>query len=235
MTQIDPSTTPTNTWRNWLPTLALLTVALALPALGAIGLAQPIRSAADALRDQTLWSAPLFITAAALLAGTALLPTHAISLAAGYIFGVTLGTPLALAAVLIATTLGVQLAKRLGSNHLRQWVDQHPTARRLTSLIDTPNRSAILAITLLRLPPQVPFALANALAALLNLPLTPLLIGTALGMLPRVALVTYLGSQLAAWDQGTTSTNTLLLALASATIALLGLSLLARHTLRHTT
>ncbi|WP_428387949.1 TVP38/TMEM64 family protein [Mucisphaera sp.] len=227
-TTVETLDTPTRGWRAWLPTIGLLGVAVLLPALGALGLAGPIRGAADVLHEQAGWTMPLFVLAAALLAGVAILPTHAVSLAAGYVYGLALGLPAAMVAVLAASGLGYALAGRLSNRQLRGWIDRHPTGQRLAAnLIDAETGRAILVFTLARLPPQVPFAFANVLAAMLSLRLVPFLIGTAVGMLPRVALVVYLGSQLAAWDAGTTSTEMLVQAVASALIGLIGLSWLA--------
>jgi len=210
-------------------------MALLLPLAGALLLAEPIQASAEWLKLQVHWTAPLVILAAGLLAGFALLPTHAISLAAGYVYGMALGLPVALLAVVIAAAIGNLAARRLSGAQLRAWVDARPMGRRLAAtLIDARGLRAVAAITLVRLPPQVPFALANVLAAMLRVRPGVFLTGTLMGMAPRVALVVWLGSELAVWDPTAAPPGSLLLALAAALVGFLGLGLLAWRALRPT-
>ncbi|MEM6393649.1 MAG: hypothetical protein AAF797_12815, partial [Planctomycetota bacterium] len=58
------------------------------------------------------------------------------------------------------------------------------------------------AVGLCRLPPQVPFALGNVVGAAVGVRVTPFVVGTVLGMGPRVAAVVWLGSELGAFERG---------------------------------
>jgi uncharacterized membrane protein YdjX (TVP38/TMEM64 family) len=87
-------------------------------------------------------------------------------------------------------------------------------------------------VALARLPPQVPFALGNVLAASLRLPLRPMLIGTAIGMAPRVGLVVWLGAELSAWDPAAAPPMSLFLSLAAAVLGLGGLGVWAGVAMR---
>jgi len=51
-------------------------------------------------------------------------------------------------------------------------------------------------VTLVRLPPNSPFAITNLVLASVKVPLAAYILGTAAGMLPRTALVVFLASKL---------------------------------------
>jgi uncharacterized membrane protein YdjX (TVP38/TMEM64 family) len=72
------------------------------------------------------------------------------------------------------------------------------------AMIDARGRRAVIAVTLARLPPQVPFAMGNVLAASAGVRVAPFLAGTALGMLPRVSLVVAIGAGLSELEAGAT-------------------------------
>jgi uncharacterized membrane protein YdjX (TVP38/TMEM64 family) len=209
---------------SWRPVLLLGAVAVMLPVLGAAGLLEPMRTAAGLLREQGLSGALAFALVAAGLCGVAVLPTHAVSLLAGYVLGLALGVPAAVVGVLGGTLLGYELACRLSAPRLRALIDARPSGRALArAMVDATGWRAVMAVTLVRLPPQVPFALGNVLAAGTGVRRGPLLAGTALGMLPRITIVVALGAQLAAWDLSRTSPWMIAAAVAGAVLGLGGL------------
>lgn len=172
-----------------------------------------------------VWAAPLMMLVIVVGAGLALTPTHLTSLASGYLLGMGVGLTTAMVGVLGATWLGFALARRLDGARLRAAAERKPVGRMLTeAMLSGDRRRAILALTLARLPPQVPFALGNVLAASLGVPAGALLIGTAAGMLPRVALVVWVGSALSAWTPGAAPPGALWLALGGGLVGLGGLA-----------
>lgn len=201
-------------------------VVLPLVGLAAVGglfgerLSEPIVVAA--------WVAPLAAGVIAITAGLALTPTHLTSLVSGYLFGMSAGLATAMVGVLGGTWLGYTLARGFDGDRLRSAVERRPVGRLLAeAMLGGDRRRAILALTLARLPPQVPFALGNVLAASLRAPLGTLLIGTAIGMLPRVALVVWVGAALSTWDPGAGAPGALWLALGGGLVGLGGLGLWA--------
>ncbi|MFZ4575775.1 MAG: VTT domain-containing protein, partial [Phycisphaerales bacterium] len=54
----------------------------------------------------------------------------------------------------------------------------------------------LLIVTLLRLPPNSPFAMTNLLLSSVRVPLPIYVVGTALGMAPRTLLVAYVASKI---------------------------------------
>lgn len=100
------------------------------------------------------------------------------------------------------------------------------------ALIDAPTGRAILVVALARLPPQMPFAMGNVLAASSGVRLIPLVIGTALGMAPRIGLVVWIGAELSTWKPGTPIPVSLGWAVASAVVGFGGLALWSWRLLR---
>lgn len=199
-----PSATPSRSRHAWLSVGRagfVVALATALPGVGAILLLGTVITNATFFEVESVVTAlPLLIgmyLAGSLLCGTALLPTHALSLLAGWTFGGIIGLLLAWLAVTTASLLGYILGKTLGGDGLNQWMQQQPKLQPIhhALILASPKRTTIL-IALLRLSPVMPFAATNALLATLGIRLIPFLIGTTIGMFPRVAAVVLLGAGL---------------------------------------
>ena len=168
----------------------------------------------------------------AVACGLAIAPTHGISLAAGFIFGPVLGTAAAILAVIAGSAIGWRLASLAVGTRLRASIDRTAAGRAIASaMIEARGARSVLAVTLARLPPQVPFALGNVVAASAGVRLSALLPGTAAGMLPRVALVAWIGAELASFGPGG-DPRLVIFSIAAATVALLGLGVWSWRTLR---
>jgi uncharacterized membrane protein YdjX (TVP38/TMEM64 family) len=187
---------------------------------------------AEAVSLSAGWAVPIAVMVAG-VTGLALLPTHVSSLACGYVLGVTAGLPAAWAGVVGGAAVGWAIASRLEPEALRRAIERRRLGRRLAAaMLEAGPGRATLAVALARLPPQVPFALGNVLAASLRLPLRPMLIGTAIGMAPRVGLVVWLGAELSAWDPAAAPPMSLFLSLAAAVLGLGGLGVWAGVAMR---
>jgi|GEM_PF-1987613 len=199
---------------------------LALPLLGLWGGFLGAAEWGPELKDAGWWLLPVYLVVAGTLTGLALLPSHLTSLLSGFLFGFIGGLPLALGVVLIGSGLGYLLSRRYAGGDLRMLVDRSKWGRRLaTALIDAPNLKAIFVVALVRLPPQVPFALGNVLAASSGVRLLPLVVGTVLGMAPRVGLVVWVGAELSRWELGAPIPSPLLWAVAASAVGFGGLAL----------
>ena len=203
--------------------VALAIICVLLPAVGALGLFGPIQEAAEYLRERGTTYLPIFVVIAALGCGLAVLPTHAISLAAGFIFGPIIGLCAALMSIVLGAMLGWAVTGRLVGRSLRDVVDCSSIGAKIAgAMIDARGLQAVLAVTLARLPPQVPFALGNAIAASLKVRFAAFVSGTAMGMLPRVLLVVWIGSQLTVM-QREGGNATLIFSILASVIAMIGL------------
>lgn len=198
---------------------------LALPLLGLWGGILGTAEWGTELREAGWWLIPVYLMIAGTLIGLALLPSHLTSLLSGFLFGFAGGFPLALGAVLIGSGLGYMLSRRYAGGDLRKLADRSKWGRRLaTGLIDAPDLKAIFVVALVRLPSQVPFALGNVLAASCGVRLLPLVVGTVLGMAPRVGLVVWVGAELSRWELGAPIPSPLLWAVAASLVGFGGLA-----------
>ncbi len=221
----DPAQPKTGRFRLWRVVVAC-GLGLTLPLVGVLlGIAGVFNGISD-LRDAGWWLAPTYLLAGGLLVGFALVPSHLTSLLAGLLFGFTLGLPIATGIVLIGVFIGYSLGRRYAGDDLRALVDRSRWGRKLASaLIDAPTGKAIVVVALARLPPQMPFAMGNVLAASSGVRLIPLVIGTAIGMAPRIGLVVWIGAELSTWTPGTPIPVGLGWALGSAVVGFGGLAL----------
>jgi len=216
----DEASSDSSLWR--LVGLALL--AVALPGLAVVlGLTTGMETVTETLqtiREHAWIGALVIVVAGAMACGLALLPTHGLSLVSGYLLGSMWGALAAILAVTLASGIGWWITRGLTGQRLRAVIGRSKAGRSLSQvMIDSQGFRAVLAVALVRLPPQVPFALGNVLASSAGVRLGALLLGTALGMLPRVAVVAWAGSQLTeinSWRDG----GWALLGLTSAMVAL---------------
>ncbi|MFW6335630.1 MAG: TVP38/TMEM64 family protein [Phycisphaeraceae bacterium] len=219
-------------WRGLLGVAAIGLVAVLLPGLGAVGLFEPMRDVAEAMRETGFAWWPVFVAVSAIACGLAVVPTHGISLAAGFVFGPVFGTAAAIVAVVAGSAIGWKAAGVAVGTRLRASIDRTAAGRAIAAaMIEARGGRSVLAVTLARLPPQVPFALGNVIAASAGVRLAALLPGTAAGMLPRVALVAWIGGELATFQPGGDA-RLLVFSIAAATVSLLGLGVWSWRTLR---
>jgi uncharacterized membrane protein YdjX (TVP38/TMEM64 family) len=132
-------------------------------------------------------------------AGLGFLPTYAQSILGGWVFGVALGLPAALAGFTGGGLLGYHVARRVSKDRVEELIEGNPKARAIRdALVGRGPRRTLLVVALLRLPPNSPFALTNLVMATTGVPLPAFLAGTFLGMLPRTAVAVALAAAAAA-------------------------------------
>ncbi|MEM9446545.1 MAG: VTT domain-containing protein [Verrucomicrobiota bacterium] len=181
--------------------IAIFIAALLLPLLGLTTLMPFVFSLADTFKQLGYWTLLPFIIVSGILIGLAIMPSHLSSALAGFLYGLPLGLLAALSSVIIGSLVGFTLTKKTTKTTLREWLDRSRLASLLAQeLIDSNFRKCLTAITLCRLPPQVPFALGNIVAASSGAKLLPFILGTLLGMAPRVFLLVWTGSTLSTWN-----------------------------------
>lgn len=181
--------------------LAILSVSV--PPLSGLLLVGTMHRVGPWLRDAQEPGVALYLVCFTLLGGFALLPTYAQSMLGGWAFGVWLGFPAALAGFVGAALVGYALARRISGDRLEQLLAQHTKWNAVyTALVRTDRSRAWLIVTLLRLPPNSPFAASNVAMAALRVPVGPFVLGTLAGMAPRTLAVVYAGAGLARLDLG---------------------------------
>lgn len=136
----------------------------------------------------------------ALLTGCALAPTYAFSFAAGCIFAdhpIAVPAAIAMFGVTVGAVIGYIIATFLARERVMASIDADPRARVIrAALLDRGLMTETFVITLIRIPPNSPFALTNfTLAATRANPIAYLL-GTAIGIAPRTLFAVWIGTQI---------------------------------------
>lgn len=184
--------------RAAVTTLAAAALPLAgVAALGVYG----VTMAESARSVDPLWNAALLWGGGAVLCGLALVPTHALALAAGWLLGPLWGALVAWVAVITATALAYGVGRRLTGVGLVEAVRERPRWRVVHgALIGTSARRTAVLVALLRLSPLAPFAATNVALAGVGVPAGSFLLGSILGLTPRVLVVASLGAGMAELD-----------------------------------
>ncbi len=135
-------------------------------------------------------------------AGLGLLPTYSQAILAGFAFGVAWGFPAALLGFAGASVIGYFIANRVARKKVEAEIHNHPKAEIVRdAFIRHGYLRALLILTLLRVPPNSPFALMNYVMSVSGVKLVPFLIATIVGMAPRTFAAVWIGSQVSSWDE----------------------------------
>ena len=172
-----------------------------MPPLSGIVLLGTLNRLGPWLRLQEGAGVALYIGGFAVLGGLALLPTYAPSLLGGWAFGAWWGSVAALAGFLGAALIGYALSRRVSGDRLQALLSEHTKWNAVyEALLRSGFWKATLIVTLLRLPPNAPFAATNVTMAALRVPVGPYAIGTCAGLAPRTSAVAALGASLSTLD-----------------------------------
>lgn len=178
------------------PTSVLAAVAAFLPPLGSIVLFWNINAVGTWLREHTSGAA-VYITGFAILAGLAFLPTYASAILGGWAFGFATGFPAAMGGFLGGSLIGYSVARPTAGERVEKLIADHPKWKAVRDALVRGNPLKTLGIvTLLRVPPNSPFAVTNLVLASVRVPLWIYSLGTLVGMAPRTAAVVFLASKL---------------------------------------
>lgn len=169
----------------------------AIPPLGSLALFYFMDDIGLWLRSHESLGVVLYAVGFAVLAGLALLPTYASAILGGWAFGMGLGYPAALAGFLFGSLIGYGVAKPTAGERVIKLIDERPKWKVVRkALLESGFGRMLLIITLLRLPPNSPFAVTNLVLASVRVPLGAYVIGTLVGMAPRTGIVLYLAAQI---------------------------------------
>jgi len=177
---LDASTTR----RNAAFVLALLWVTV--PPLIGFKLLANIGAVGEWLKEDPSRGIPAYILLFALSSGLGILPTYAQAILGGWVFGLALGAPAAIAGCVGGALLGWSFSRLVRGRGIEAWLDAKPKARAIrTALVGAHQVRLMWLVALLRLPPNSPFAIANLAMASTGVRLLPFMAGTAIGMTPR--------------------------------------------------
>jgi len=130
----------------------------------------------------------------ALFTGSALLPTYALSFASGVFFGPVWGSLVAMFGVTFGALVGYAWGTLLARKRVMRVVEANPRVKLIRSaIIDRSIKDETVAVTLIRIPPNSPFALTNLIMSSLHVRLLPYFVGTFIGIAPRTLIAVALG------------------------------------------
>lgn len=179
------------------PASWLALAAVAVPPLGGfliLGFIDTIAQWLTGHKEAGVW---IYAAAFAVAAGLALLPTYSQSILGGWAFGISTGFPAALVGFVVGSAIGYAIARPVASDRVARLFAEHPrwvVVRE--ALIGRGFWRTLGIVTLLRLPPNSPFAATNLVLASVRVPWVIYLVGTAVGMSPRTFAAVWLGHSL---------------------------------------
>lgn len=148
-----------------------------------------------------VWSVLGYWAAGVALAAGCLVPTHATSLLAGYLFGAWLGTGVGLFVMLVAAAIGFCVWSRLLGTRVLDAIATSPRAHRVhQALLGRGFWRTTWLIALLRISPLMPFAATNLLMATLGVRFWRFMLATLLGVSPRAVAAALVGAELSELD-----------------------------------
>ena len=118
-----------------------------------------------------------------------LMPTTFYALLAGYMLGWE-SLPYLFLSYLLASSIGYSLCAFLDSGKLKGFLDQRFD---MSHTMEEMTGTGVLLVAFCRMSPALPFAVLNAVFAIVRYPLPPYLIGSVLGMVPRTLFAVYVG------------------------------------------
>jgi uncharacterized membrane protein YdjX (TVP38/TMEM64 family) len=212
-------------------------IATVLPALGAVVLIAVAHDLAPWLKSHQPWSLILFVIGFAVLGGFALVPTYANSLLAGWTFGFPIGFPAVMIGLIGAAIISYTFARRVSGHRVEDLIHQHPRWEVVKdALIGQGTWRTIWIVMLLRLSPLLPFETTSVLLAATGVPPLPFIVGTAIGVIPRTAVIVFAASRAHKLDFHQANSRWLLVGgiLASALGAVI-IALISKHALDRAT
>lgn len=120
-------------------------------------------------------------------------PGTPLTLITGSIFGVWIGTLVAIIGNTIGATLAFLLARYIFQDYTKKLISKYPRIEKYTSRLEKHGLSTVL---FLRLVPLFPFNIINFLLGVTPLPLRVYVLGSFIGMIPGTFLYVYLGGSL---------------------------------------
>ena len=170
------------------------------------------------------WPGVVLTAVAIYLLTLLLFPIIPLIVACGWLYG-PWGGVVSLAAAVASAATAFSIARILGRGAAAQALVTRPRARALSDLAA---EGGLITVALVRLSPILPYTPSNAVMGLTPMRLRDLVLGTAAGMAPGIALYSWAGSLLPsaeAIEQGETVHGAvvwILLAVAVAAAAILG-------------
>jgi uncharacterized membrane protein YdjX (TVP38/TMEM64 family) len=132
-----------------------------------------------------------------LLMGISFVPTYSCAILAGWAFGFVVGWPLAVVTITVASLIAYAIGRWISRDRVLEVIRERPQWNAVyQALLGSDSTKTLLVVTLLRIPPASPFAIANFALAAARVRLVPYTLGTLIGVAPRTALGAFAAAQL---------------------------------------
>jgi uncharacterized membrane protein YdjX (TVP38/TMEM64 family) len=141
----------------------------------------------------------VYVALFAICSGFGLLPTYAMSMIGGWIFGATTGTLGAICGFMGGALIGYAITKVVAGEAFQRWLDAKPKARVIRDVFLGHGQGRMLGTVIaLRFPPSSPFSLMNFVLTATGVRIVPYVLGTLIGMSPRTAVAAWIAATAAA-------------------------------------
>lgn len=168
---------------------------ISLPPLAGIYILLDLQDIASFLQHDLSHGFWAYVAVFAITAGLGLLPTYSQSFLGGWVFGMQWGLLGAIMGFTGGAAIGYLFARLVTGDSVDRWIDRHPRGRVIRdSLARGSTGRTLLIVTLLRLPPNSPFAMTNYALSATRVPFWIAMTATPIGMLPRTAIVCFLAA-----------------------------------------
>lgn len=168
---------------------------ISLPPLAGIYILVELQDIARFLQQDLTHGFWAYVAVFAITAGLGLLPTYSQSFLGGWVFGLQWGLTGAIMGFTGGAAIGYLFARLVTGDSVDRWIDRHPRGRVIRdTLARGSTLRTLLVVTLLRLPPNSPFAMTNYALSATRVPFWLAMTATPIGMLPRTAIVCFLAS-----------------------------------------
>jgi len=208
-----------------------------MPVIGAFVFLAVAPQFAGWLRSSGWWGVALFMIVYVSLGALALAPTSAAAAVAGWAFGFATGFPAVVIGTLVGSTLCYIGSKNLIGQTVRRQLEHKPRVEVIRRALLTGGRWRVLWIVLLmRLSPVPPSGTTTVLLATAGVRLDMFMVGTLLGLIPRIVLIAVAGASAERLDKGVAENPWLLvIGLLAAFTCVVILTLAAHRALSRTT
>lgn len=178
------------------PAGILAALASFLPAIGGTVLATYVDTVGKWLKSHGSQGLAMYAVGFAVLAGLAITPTHVCAFLGGWAFGATQGTIAALLGFLGGALIAYAIARPTAAGRVESILANKQKWKTIRDALVGGSPAKTLGIVTLVRVPLTPFALTNMILASVRVPVWIYATGTLIGMIPRTAVVVWLGSQL---------------------------------------
>lgn len=135
--------------------------------------------------------APIVFVAAYIAATVLFVPGAILTIGAGFLFGVVIGSICVSIASTVGATLAFLIGRHLARERVAHWVEANPTFKAIDAAVGS---AGWKIVGLTRLSPIFPFNLLNYAFGLTRVSLRDYLLASWVGMLPGTVLYVYIGS-----------------------------------------